>query len=91
MKLSKMLMEWAEENEMHEPGDGLCHCDFCQIFVPAAIEAEIGEYYYLLVQHHMDGGKTHKEKMNLHRAIDIAEVMGGVVDIYKLVPPEWCE
>ncbi len=40
MKLSKMLMEWAAENELHEPGDGPCHCDVCQRFVPAAISQE---------------------------------------------------
>ena len=39
-KLSKMLMEWAEENELHEPGPGPCHCDICQRFVPMAIVLE---------------------------------------------------
>ena len=41
MKLSEMLMEWAEENDLHEPGNGPCHCDICQKFVPAAIEIEM--------------------------------------------------
>ena len=38
--LSQILMEWAEENELHEPGDGPCHCDICQRLVPAAIGQE---------------------------------------------------
>jgi len=40
MKLAKMLMEWASEIGMHDPGNEPCRCDVCQRLVPEAIKQE---------------------------------------------------
>ena len=40
--LSRELTEYARDNDVHESDDTdiVCHCDFCQIFIPMAEKME---------------------------------------------------
>jgi len=42
MKLSRKLTEYARDNDIHESDDTdiVCHCDFCQVFIPMAEKME---------------------------------------------------
>lgn len=38
--LSEALADYADEAEMHDDADGICHCYFCQVWIPMAMKLE---------------------------------------------------
>lgn len=42
MTLSRKLVEYARDNDIHDSDDIdiVCHCDFCQVFLPMADKME---------------------------------------------------
>lgn len=39
-QLSQALADYADESEAHDEVDGVCHCYYCQVWIPMAMKLE---------------------------------------------------